>query len=188
MKAAVCIAAISALLAVHFQSPAENVRQEAGQGRSYAKAAGISFCFNEFSASYRTAVKEDELLKLSLNIDMAGVIPGCCDAPGISAGITYQYVFSGKDYPSGESIRFFAGPGADVGYLRDSGGRYGCMVAVTGCVGLEYLFCVPVSISLTVEPCLGIHVRKDGNDLMAGLYKAGLVYSLYPHLGLKYLF
>ena len=34
--------------------------------------------------------------------------------------------------------------GADVGYLRDSGGRYGCMVAVTGCVGLEYLFCLRV--------------------------------------------
>ena len=187
----VCTLILVTLLAVQYAAaePGQDKVQEAQPcSRAYGRAVGMLFSFSEFSASYQTLRREDELLRLSLNLDMAGVIPGDTGIPGVSAGFTYLYVFARKHYPSGESLMFYAGPGACAGYVRSSGGSYGFMAALSGCVGLEYLFCVPVSISLTLEPRLGIHARQSGNDMSAGFYMGGLVSSLYPHIGLKYLF
>ena len=58
-----------------------------------------------------------------------------------------------------------------------------------GCIGLEYMFNVPVSLSLSLEPCLGVHFREDRfGEINMDFHKAGLISSIFPHLGIKYRF
>ncbi len=153
------------------------------------KTVGMSLAYNEFSATFTMPVKDRETIMISANLDMSGVIPGDCLFPGVSANVAYLYEFAGITFPSGESMGFLAGPGAGVGYVRDTSGAYGAMVSLTGCIGFEYVFMVPVSISLTLEPCIGLHLSRDRfGYLSMGFYKAGLIYSLLPHLGIKYRF
>ena len=153
------------------------------------RSVGGNFAYNEFSAMLRMPLEEKQSVRISANLDMSGVIPGDYLFPGVSANVAYLYEFAGITFPSGESMGFLAGPGAGVGYVRDTSGAYGAIVSLTGCIGFEYVFMVPVSISLTLEPCIGLHLSRDRfGYLSMGFYKAGLIYSLLPHLGIKYRF
>ena len=105
------------------------------------------------------------------------------------ADIVYLYVFADRRFDSGESMRFYAGPGFSTGYVRNMDGEYGAMAAMTGCVGFEYLFNVPFSISLTLEPALGIHFHQDEyGGVGMDFHMPGLIASLFPHLGIRYRF
>ena len=103
------------------------------------KTVGMSLAYNEFSATFTMPVKDRETIMISANLDMSGVIPGECLFPGVSANVAYLYEFSGITFPSGESMGFLAGPGAGVGYIRDTSGAYGAMVSLTGCVNVNRL-------------------------------------------------
>ena len=153
------------------------------------RKAGLNLAYNEFSAVLGFPVKEGESLRLSLNLDMTGVIPGEYLYPGLSAEVAYLFVEWDKVFESGEKMEFYAGPGANIGYVRNMDRRYGIMVALSGCAGIEYYFNVPVSLSLTIEPSLGLHVSRDSSGNMnMDFYKAGLLYSVCPHIGIKYSF
>lgn len=163
-----------------------------GAGKDMAaqsRATGLSFAYNEFSAEYRMPLKGKEMLRLSASLDMAGVISGRNLYPGISADVLYLYEFARASFQSGESMSFMAGPGASAGYVRNHEDMYGAMLSLAGCIGFEYIFTVPVSISLTFEPVLGLHVSRDSFGYVSmSFYEAGLKSSLWPHLGLKYRF
>ena len=60
---------------------------------------------------------------------------------------------------------------------------------LSGHIGFEYVFNVPVSLSLSLEPALGIHVNRDRFGYVnTDLYRAGLAHSLLPHVGIMYHF
>ena len=153
------------------------------------RTLGLSFAYNEFSVAYRMPLKSGEHLRIAANLDMGGVISGKSLYPGISADAVYLFEFARTGFRNGESMVFMAGPGAAAGYVRDFEGVHGVMVSLAGCIGFEYLFAVPVSVTLSLEPCIGLHVSRDrfGYTVMS-FYKAGMIYSLMPHLGLKYRF
>ena len=153
------------------------------------RTVGMKFAFNEFSASYQQKVRAGESFAVSVNLDMTGVISGEALYPGYSADILYVFEFAGKTRASGERIAFYAGPGFGFGYVRNSRDDYGAMIAMNGCIGLEYMFNVPVSLSLSLEPCLGVHFREDRfGEINMDFHKAGLISSIFPHLGIKYRF
>ena len=153
------------------------------------RKTGLNLSYNELSATFSLPMAATEELRLSLNLDMTGVVSGKCLYPGLSADVAYLYVFGEKVFESGERMEFFAGPGANVGYVRNLNMRYGVMASLTGNVGFEYVFTVPVSLSLTLEPSLGLHFGSDADgNISMDFYKAGLLYSLCPHVGIKYLF
>ena len=153
------------------------------------RKTGLNLSYNELSATFSLPMAATEELRLSLNLDMTGVVSGKCLYPGLSADVAYLYVFGEKVFESGERMEFFAGPGANAGYVRNFDGRYGVMAALSGHIGFEYVFNVPVSLSLSLEPALGIHVNRDRFGYVnTDLYKAGLAHSLLPHVGIMYHF
>ena len=120
---------------------------------------------------------------------MTNVISGKNLYPGASVEVLYLFSFARKQFDSGESMLFYAGPGINAGYVRNFDGRYGVMAALSGHIGFEYVFNVPVSLSLSLEPALGIHVNRDRFGYVnTDLYRAGLAHSLLPHVGIMYHF
>lgn len=153
------------------------------------RTIGLSFSYNEFSAVLGIPLKSGEHFRISANMDMDGVISGDSLYPGISTDAVYLFEFARADFPNGESMTFMAGPGAAAGYVREFKGSYGVMASLTGFIGFEYDFAVPVSVSLSLEPCIGLHVSRDRfGYITMGFYKAGIIYSLAPHIGVKYRF
>ena len=153
------------------------------------RSAGLNLAYNEFSAMCQIPVGEKESLRISANLDMTKVISGKVLYPGVSADAAYLFRIWGKRFLSGESMMLSAGPGACAGYVRDHRGHYGLMASLTGYIGFEYIFLVPVSISLSLEPCLGVHLNRDRFGYVnMDFYRYGLLYSLLPHVGIRYRF
>ncbi len=152
-------------------------------------AVGGHFAYNEFSAVCQMDLEDNQKVRFALNLDMTNVISGRNLYPGGSAGILYLFEFASVTGTSGETLGFVAGPGFNAGYVRNLAGEYGIMASLSGCIGLEYRFLVPVSLSLTFEPDLGIHLNKDrfGNIDM-DLYMPGLIFAFMPHVGIRYMF
>lgn len=167
----------AALLLLHFGASAQN------------RSVGIGLAYNEFSAVLQLPADERQQIRVSANLDMTGVISGDVLYPGFSADFVYLFEFFSIDSRPGEKIVFIAGPGVNAGYVRNHSGEYGLMASMMGCIGFEYHFNVPFSISLTLEPDLGMHINRTRfGETRMDFYKAGLVSSLYPHVGIKYLF
>ena len=153
------------------------------------RETGIHLAYNELSAVFSTPLKENETLRLSLNLDMTNMISGDSFYPGVSAEAAYLFLFAGKVFQSGERMFFFAGPGANAGYVQNFDGKYGFFAALSGCVGFEYVFNVPVSLSLGLEPSLGLHVSENrAGETVLDFYRPGIAYALVPHVGIKYRF
>ncbi len=153
------------------------------------RSAGLNLAYNEFSAFIGLPLEKNESLRLSLNLDMSGVISGEYLFPGISADAVYLFSFGSSLHAAGESSSFFAGPGISAGYVRNLPGSLGIMAALTGCFGFEYTFAVPVSLSVSLEPSIGIHINEDEFGYVTmDFYKTGFFYSLLPHIGIKYRF
>ena len=90
------------------------------------------------------------------------------------------YFFDCETAPSGEEV---------AAILHKDPAQVFKTLVTAGKSGAHYVFMVPVSISLTLEPCIGLHLSRDRfGYLSMGFYKAGLIYSLLPHLGIKYRF
>lgn len=153
------------------------------------RSAGLNLSCNELAAAIHLPLDDEGILCVSANLDLTCVLSGKELFPGVSADIVYLYVFADRRFDSGESMRFYAGPGFSSGYVRNMDGEYGAMASMTGCVGFEYLFNVPFSISLTLEPALGIHFHQDEyGGVGMDFHMPGLIASLFPHLGIRYRF
>ena len=153
------------------------------------RSVGGNFAYNEFSAMLRMPLEEKQSVRISANLDMTNVISGKNLYPGASVEVLYLFSFARKQFDSGECMLFYAGPGINAGYVRNLNMRYGVMASLTGNVGFEYVFTVPVSLSVTLEPSLGLHFGSDADgNISMDFYKAGLLYSLCPQVGIKYLF
>jgi hypothetical protein len=57
------------------------------------------------------------------------------------------------------------------------------MLAVSGQVGIEYNFQIPLQLSLEVRPCVGLHLA----DKSVSFYDNGLL-GFIPSLGIRYTF
>ena len=153
------------------------------------RSVGGNFAYNEFSAMLRMPLEEKQSVRISANLDMTNVISGKNLYPGASVEVLYLFSFARKQFDSGECMLFYAGPGINAGYVRNFDGRYGVMAALSGHIGFEYVFNVPVSLSLSLEPALGIHVNRDRFGYVnTDLDRAGLAHSLLPHVGIMYHF
>lgn len=151
---------------------------------------GGTFSFNEFALGFSSQISEKARYAVDANLDMTGIVLGEYDAPGFSVDFTYQFIIGRKKFPDGEVLSGFAGPGFSAGYVRGTDGKYGLLAGLCGIVGMEYSFRVPVSLSLSVNPVLGLTVNRPAPNSLyrMELYRYGLLYSLVPHLGIKYRF
>ena len=178
MRRIACIFFLLALLCCSVHSRERNM------------SAGATFAGNEFSLEFGKKVSDNLRCVVNANLDMNGVFSGKYDSPGISFDFIGQFVFASKKYGNGEVITGYAGPGVTAGYVRGNDGLYGLMAGVCGEIGMEYAFNVPVSLSLSLAPVLGVTVCRpeDSINFRMGLYEYGLIASLMPRIGIKYRF
>lgn len=160
----------------------------AGKNPDGGRTVGGVLAYNEFTFSFQQYVSQDNF-ELNVNLDMADVISGRECYPGFSIDGCYNFTFAAATFGNGEKIRGYAGPGVSLGYVRDIDGKHCLIAGMCGNIGVEYLFNVPVSLSLSLNPTLSMAVKRNENGFLTmGAYKNGLIYSILPHIGIRYHF
>lgn len=161
--------------------PARSVLLEA-QPRS----AGGVFSFSGIECSYQHGISDSTFVEIRAGIDFDGILEGYTMFPGVRLGIGYDFVFLKRSFPSGD-LSLYAGPGFTAGFVRE-GQDFGFMAGLTGEAGLEYRFRVPVILSVSFAPVIGLFLHKDENQAKLDSYMNGLRYSYYPRVGIRYSF
>ncbi|MBO5194234.1 MAG: hypothetical protein J6B62_05000 [Bacteroidales bacterium] len=151
-------------------------------------AIGGSFSLNGAGVVYRQELRRDVFYEVGLEVDYGYSVFVSRALPGAWVRYGYNMVFAEKEYEEG-TLRFYGGPGVAAGYIRDAfSSREGLAGGLTGTVGMEYSFKVPVVLSLSVTPCLGLMYSRDGNGRQLDFYSGGVSYAFLPSIGIKYCF
>lgn len=150
------------------------------------RSAGGVFSFSGIECSYQHDISDSSFVEIRAGIDFDGILEGYTMFPGARLGVGYDFVFLERRYPSGD-LSLYAGPGFTAGFVRE-GRDFGFMAGLTGEAGVEYRFRVPVILSLSFAPVVGLFLHKDGNQTKLDSYMNGLRYSYYPRVGIKYSF
>ena len=151
------------------------------------RSIGGIFSFNGIGVSYQHNAVESSFFEVSVSADFCDVLDGQSPYPGIKAGFSYNFIFWGHEFGSGY-LSSLAGIGFVAGYVRQTGQGFGPMAGLTGKVGVEYAFHVPVILSLDFTPVLGMHMDGTDKDSSLRMYLDGLSRSFYPRIGIRYCF
>lgn len=141
--------------------------------------------------SYQHSFAGDQFLSIDVGIDPGYNVKGSLG--GKVTGV-YEFIWARPRWTKKGSWNIYAGPGLSAGYVDDrivikagteraNAFSRGYMVAVTGQVGLEYNFEIPLQLSLEVRPLVGLHISKNH----IGFYDNGLL-GFAPSLAIRYTF
>lgn len=157
-----------------------------GQQRNFSagglfspKACGVSLVWS----------RGDGFSDLRLSADLQNVLGGKTPAPGIRAEWYFDYIIHSWNAPDGLTVNFYAGPGALVGYVEDMTDGRGAVAAVCGNVGFLFNFSGRISISAGFSSNLGFHLTMtDAHHSRMAFYKAGMIGTAWPEVGIRYTF
>ena len=165
----------------------------AGEADAQLRCLGGYYSFKGFGATALYAREGSQsTLSMTALIDLASILyrEEMIRVPGSQFRFSYDY--SLKEWTidaTGTQVRFVAGPGVMLGYLRDVDKKHGLAVAATGEAGLLFNFikdCV-ISVKFTVD--LGVHYGKRSTyedinryDPTIDPYKNGFRRIPYPEL------
>lgn len=152
------------------------------------RSIGASFSYAGTGVSFQNRVNEDTFIEIQLRAETAHLFASSAQTPGLTASLTWNMIFAETTSPDGNRISFFAGPGICAGLADDVPVHKGIVFGLQGKVGAECSFKRGIAVSACVSPLLGAHVSmKDGMPSML-LYKTGLMCSLIPEIGIRYIF
>lgn len=156
---------------------------------------GTSWGLSEIGISYGRSIKENTFLLTGIHLETGEAMAGRTRTPGIAASFTWNTVFARKESANGNEIRFFAGPGAAIGYCKDirlkktEHGLHGTYFGLKGRIGLEISYDRNVNITICVAPVLGLHMARDNSgNLLARYYRYGILQTIMPEIGISYRF
>ena len=156
---------------------------------------GTSWGLSEIGLSYGRVIKDDIFLLAGIHLETGETLAGRTKMPGAAASFTWNTIFARKESGNGNEIRFFAGPGAAVGYCKDirikktEQGLQGTYFGLKGRLGMEIVYDRNVNISICVAPVLGLHMARDmSGNLLARYYRYGLLQTIMPEIGISYRF
>lgn len=159
----------------------------AGSIAARPRSLGGVFSFNGAEISFQQMMTDSTFFEINAGIDFCGVLDGQVSHPGVKAAFSYNFMFLRQDFSTG-CLAALAGVGFTAGYVRQNGMSPGPMAGLTGKIGVEYRFHVPVILSLDFTPVLGMHLEGHGNYSRLKLYQEGLIKAYYPRLGIRYVF
>lgn len=150
------------------------------------KGFGIEFRFNDSGREFNM---------LSAYADTYGIFEGRCLYPGFKLNYSRCHTISSFSI-NHTDMDFYVGPGVTLGYARQYEPytykdhrkyltrNYGAVACLAGTFGFKAKLSNTVSIDLNWTVEAGVHMRPDENrqGLKLGLYKTGLLESLYPQL------
>ena len=166
-----------------------------GVAHARKNTVGTSWGLSEIGISYGRVIKENTFLLAGIHLETGEALAGRTNFPGAAASFTWNTIFARKESGNGNEIRFFAGPGAAVGYCKDirlkktEHGLHGTYFGLKGRLGFEITYARNVNIVICVAPVLGLHMAKDsGGNLLARYYRYGIMQTIMPEIGISYRF
>ena len=153
-----------------------------------AKNVGATFSLNGLAASYEHFIEPESFIELSLKAECGDMFFGLSYYPGASASITWNMIFARKESCNGNEIRMFAGPGMLVGWGNDFLRPPGFILGLKGRVGAECEFDRNVTVSASLCPVIGTHMKFFEDHVDMRCYRSGLISAVLPVIGIKYTF
>ena len=153
-----------------------------------AKNVGATFSLNGLAASYEHFIESESFIELSLKAECGDMFFGLSSYPGVSASITWNMIFARKESCNGHEIRMFAGPGMLVGWGNDFLRPPGFILGLKGRVGAECEFDRNVTVSASLCPVIGTHMKFFEDHVDMRCYRSGLISAVLPVIGIKYTF
>lgn len=150
------------------------------------KSIGGTYSFNGISAVYEHWNGTDSFIEFKIKADFAEIFLNRDVLPGGLASATWNLTVWETRSSNDNIIRAYAGPGIIAGWGSEYNDRSGIIFGFKGSVGIECSFTRGISISLGISPTVGAHLRIMDEYLKMNYYKAGLIYSLLPEIGIKY--
>lgn len=160
-------------------------------GISYAqpKAIGTTYSFSGICISYEHSVKGDSFIEAEIKAELSEVFVNRTDMPGVSTSFTWNYVLKNWTSAEGNEVRMYAGPGIAAGICKDFKKPSGIFLGLKGRIGTECSFSSRnIIISACLAPVLGTHVTLNGKILEMRYYRNGLLSTIMPEVGIRYMF
>lgn len=152
------------------------------------KSAGAAFSLNGLTVSYEHFIDPDSFIELGLKAECGDLFFGLSKFPGVSASITWNMIFARKESCNGNEIRLFAGPGLTLGWGNDLLRPTGYLFGLKGRVGAECEFERNVTVSVSLCPVIGTHIKVLEDHIDMRYYRSGLISAVLPVIGIKYTF
>lgn len=166
-----------------------------GSINAQKNTVGTLWGLSEIGISYGRVIKENTFLLTGIHLETGEAFAGRTKMPGAAASFTWNTIFARKESGNGNEIRFFAGPGAAVGYCKDirlqksEHGLLGAYFGLKGRLGMEIIYDRKININICVAPVLGLHIARDmSGNLLARYYRYGLLQTIMPEIGICYRF
>ena len=157
-------------------------------GYAQPKAIGGTFSLSGLGIMYEHTLNEECFIDMDLRAEMGEVFMNKTDIPGVSASFSCNFIVKKWISRYGTEIKAIVGPGVAIGMARDLGEDFGYFMGLKGRVGLECCFDRKVAVSVCLNPTLGSHLNISGNTAQMKLYKIGMINTVLPEIGIKYMF
>ncbi len=159
-----------------------------GEIHAQKKSVGATFSYAASGLVYEHKSDERSFFDVQLRMETASMFKNRNEHPGISASLTWNMFFAEAVARDGNTLKFFAGPGATIGYCGDIKRENGLVLGMKGRIGGECTFSRNVCVSICFSPVLGLHMSRQKGMMHMLIYKTGLIYGIMPEIGIKYAF
>jgi len=164
------------------------------ESNAQRNAIGTSWSMSTIGITYEYQVKENTFLLAGIHMELGEAFLNRSQKPGYGASFTWNSIIAETESVNGNSIKFFAGPGAAVGYCKDlrlinkEHGLHGAYFGLKGRAGLEIQYDRKVNIIVCVAPVLGLHLAEDNGNYLARYYRYGILQTIMPEISINYRF
>lgn len=159
-----------------------------GDSSAQPKSISSIWSLNGIGLGYEHFMDENSFIQADLRAELTEVFINRKGKAGATASFTWNLVFARKESPNGNTIRYFAGPGAIAGVADDIKAPYGGIFGIKGRLGMECSFERNITLSLCTAPIIGMHTSRKNDVVNMRLYRNGLIYGILPEIGIKYTF
>ena len=152
------------------------------------KAVGASFSLSGIGITYEHVLKQDCFIKAEIRSELGEHFLNDERLPGASLSLVSNFILKDWKSRNGNTVHAFAGPGITAGISHDFRKDFGYFYGLKGIVGRECLFERKVSISLSLSPTIGMHMILRDEYLEMKYYRNGLISTVIPEIGVRYIF
>ena len=157
-------------------------------GYAQPKALGGTFSLSGLGIMYEHTLNDECFVDIDLRAEMGEVFMNKTDIPGVSASFSCNFIIRKWTSRYGTEIKAIAGPGIALGMAHDLGKDLGCFIGLKGRAGIECCFDRNIAVSVCVNPTLGSHLSISDNAVKMEYYRNGLINTILPEIGIKYMF
>lgn len=152
------------------------------------KAISTIWSFSGIGLGYEHHMADNSFIQAEIKSELTEVFVNRKGRVGATASFTWNLVFAQLMSGNGNTVRFYAGPGAIAGMAADRKTSAGCTFGIKGRIGAECTFDRHICLSAGIAPVLGMHTSMKDDVFNMRLYRNGLIYGLLPEISIKYAF